>query len=58
MNDRFTVFFTNHGYAAAETATTFGRALEIAKRAGFEASILDHGAVCAAWSPLYGLRRF
>lgn len=57
----FRVYFTNFGWFSESTGTTLQEAIEIARKAGFEAIIVQDtefikGLQVATWSILSGTR--
>lgn len=56
MTATFYVFLSNFGYSLEHTAADLEGAVAIARRAGFECSILRDGERVATWSILSGLR--
>lgn len=52
----FRVYFTNFQYYSQSTGTTLQEAIEIARKAGFEACIAHNEEIVATWSILSGTR--
>jgi len=62
----FKVYWTNHGYCAAETFSSLQEAVDYAKSKCFEATIYNGAkeawkateTAVASWSPIGGLRSY
>lgn len=52
----FRIYFINHGYWAHEEPETIEVAKEIARKAGFEATIYSGSRPVLAFSPIGGFR--
>ncbi len=53
----FSVGFTNHGYFSQSNPATFDAAIDVARKAGFDACIYDAGKLVATWSIIGGTRK-
>lgn len=58
MVPAYQIYFFCFGYSSSETPSTFKGAVDVAKKAGFEASIYEYGKLLATWCPIVGLRMF
>jgi 7-cyano-7-deazaguanine synthase in queuosine biosynthesis len=56
----FKVWFISFEYFSQHESDTLDGALSIARKAGFECTIVDtkNDTTVGSWSPLYGFRRY